>query len=129
MVVSKRTERFPEPIIKRIIATENQRIRFDFTTGCVWVDDVLIEEDYIAARTLTPEDLQSGVTYTVPENCVFVMGDNRNESADSRLSYVGMVDERCVLGKAVAIALPGQTKDLFGDIVDPRDWGRIGLVS
>ena len=106
VVISKRSAMFPEPIIKRIIATEGQTIRFDFSTGCVWVDGELLEEDYILEQTLTAEDLESGVVYTVPEDCVFVMGDNRNNSSDSRENEIGMVDERYILGRVLLRVYP-----------------------
>ena len=106
VVISKRSQMFPEPIIKRVIATEGQTIRFDFSVGCVWVDGELLEEDYIADRTLNAEHLESGVEYTVPENCVFVMGDNRNSSSDSRHSEIGMVDERYILGRVLLRIYP-----------------------
>jgi len=106
VVISKRSDMFPDPIIKRVIATEGQTICFNFATGDVWVDDVLLEENYIAERTGLPEDLVSGVTYEVPENCVFVMGDNRNHSSDSRTSEIGMVDERYILGRVLIQVYP-----------------------
>ena len=106
VVVSKRSELFPDPIIKRVIATEGQTIRFNFDTGEVWVDGALLHEDYIADATRTKEDLQSGVDYTVPEDCVFVMGDNRNRSSDSRRNEIGMVDERNILGRVLVRIFP-----------------------
>ena len=106
VVISKRSELFPDSIIKRVIATEGQTIRFNFDTGEVWVDGALLEEDYIAEATRTREDLQSGVDYIVPENCVFVMGDNRNRSSDSRKSEIGMVDTRHILGRVLIRILP-----------------------
>jgi len=123
-------ERNRSLIVKRVIATEGQTVDINFETGDVYVDGVCLQEDYILEKIR-----YSGGEYAleypvvVPEGHIFVLGDNRNGSADSRLSYVGMIDERCVLGKAWAIAMPGQTKDAAGNITDPRDWGRIGLVS
>ena len=106
VVVSKRSELFPDSIIKRVIATEGQTIRFNFDTGEVWVDGELLHEDYIADATRTQEDLRSGVDYEVPENCVFVMGDNRNRSSDSRRNEIGMVDERNILGRVLIRIFP-----------------------
>ena len=91
-----------EPIIKRVIATEGQTVNIDFEAGVVYVDGVALEEPY----TKTPTNLYEGVNFpvTVPENCVFVLGDNRNDSTDSRdpsIGDEGMIDTRYVMGKAV----------------------------
>ena len=93
-----------EPIVKRVIAVEGQTIDIDFDKGEVYVDGELLHEDYIAAPTHRSYD----VTFpqTVPEGCVFVMGDNRNASNDSRNSELGMVDRQCIMGKAYMIILP-----------------------
>lgn len=118
-------------IVKRVIATEGQTVDIDFDTHEVYVDGILLQEDYINAPTALNWDGELGLEYpvTVPEGHIFVLGDNRNDSTDSRFAPVGMIDERCVLGKARAIVLPGQTKDIYGTVTDPREWGRIGLVD
>lgn len=92
------------PIIKRIIATENQTVDIDFETGTVYVDGKIIDETYIKEPTYLKYDIQFPVT--VSEGCVFVMGDNRNNSLDSRSSEIGMIDVRYILGKAVLRAWP-----------------------
>ncbi|MGN0678604.1 MAG: signal peptidase I [Oscillospiraceae bacterium] len=100
---NKNTGMYGEPIIKRVIAAEGDTVRIDFTEGEVFVNDELIEEDYIKDLTHLRSYgwMESGVTYTVPEDCVFVMGDNRNVSNDSRnLADVGFVDESMIMGKA-----------------------------
>ncbi len=87
------------PIIKRVIAKEGDTIYIDFEKHEVFVNGELLNEPYIAEPT--------GVNYnaifplTVPEGRLFVMGDNRNSSLDSRSGKVGLIDERYVLGKAV----------------------------
>ena len=118
-------------IVKRVIATEGQTVDIDFDRGVVFVDGVQLEEDYTNSLTNANWDAPYALEYpiTVPENCVFVLGDNRNASTDSRFAPVGMIDKECILGKVILILLPGQTKDHFGNITDPRDWGRIGAVS
>lgn len=95
------TAPFGEPIIKRVIAVEGDTISFDFAAGDVFVNGERLVEDYIAQPTLTPLNIVSGREYTVPEGCVFVMGDNRNRSTDSRDFRVGMVDTDYIMGKAV----------------------------
>ena len=93
-----------EPIVKRVIATEGQTVDIDFDEGKVWVDGVLQEEEYVNSPTNRFYDLTFPLT--VDEGCVFVMGDNRNESTDSRYSVIGCVDTRCILGRAYAVILP-----------------------
>lgn len=88
-----------ENIIKRVIAVAGQTLTIDEKAGEVYVDGVLMHEDYINERTLT-NDGAFIYPITIPEGYVFVMGDNRNHSTDSRNSCVGLVAEEDILGKA-----------------------------
>ena len=102
------------PIIKRIIATEGQQVNIDFEKGIVYVDGVALDEPY----TKTPTNLKSDVVFPVyvPEGHIFCLGDNRNESLDSRSSRIGnggMIDTRYVLGKVVMRIWP---VDTFGKV-------------
>ena len=120
IVASKESFGNGECIIKRVIATEGQNVDIDFGRGVVIVDGVELQEDYVR----TPTTLQEGVTFptVVPEGCVFVLGDNRNGSKDSRDPQIGFVDKREILGKAVFLMLPGTD----GGLVEP-DYGRVGF--
>ena len=109
-----------EPIVKRIIATEGQTVDIDFEKGIVYVDGEPLAEDYVNDLTYYEADFDGEVT--VPEGCVFVMGDNRNASSDSRDSRIGMIDTRSILGKVYFVVLPGTDEN--GD----RKWSRIGSV-
>lgn len=86
-------------LIKRVVATEGQEVNIDFENGTVTVDGVKLEEDYINALT-TRNDGAFTYPVTVPEGCLFVMGDNRNHSTDSRNPEVGFLSADDVLGKA-----------------------------
>lgn len=122
-IVVLRKEVFMEdPIVKRVIATEGQTVDIDFATGSVYVDDALLKEDYINELTFLEEGTEFPLT--VPEGSIFVMGDNRNHSSDSRDSRLGTVDTRYVIGKAVMIAFPGT--DAY---TGKRDMKRIGAIG
>ena len=90
--------------VKRVIATEGQTVDIDFNEGVVYVDGVAQDEPY--TKTLTT--LKEGTVFplVVGEGKVFVMGDNRNNSTDSRDTRVGCVDERDIMGAAVLRVLP-----------------------
>ncbi len=84
------------PIVKRVIAVGGQKVDINFYTGEVFVDDVKLDEPYILQKTRRDFDVKFPLT--VPEGQLFVMGDNRNDSLDSRSSRIGFIDERYVLG-------------------------------
>ncbi len=86
------------PIIKRVIAVGGDTVDINFRTHEVFVNGVLLDEPYIAQPTSLHYDVRFPLT--VDEGKLFVMGDNRNDSLDSRSSAIGLVDERYVLGKA-----------------------------
>ena len=95
-----------DSIVKRVIATGGQRVDIDYGANAVRVDGELLEEDYIKEQMFVP-GYGEGINHvTVPEGCLFVMGDNRNESADSRYPDIGIVDTRCVIGRGVAVMFP-----------------------
>ena len=122
IVASKESFRDGECIIKRIVATEGQTVDIDFQLGVVYVDGVALQEDYTYTMTNMDEGMKFPVT--VPEGCVFAMGDNRNNSLDSRNPQIGFVDEREILGKAVFILFPG-TDHGYAD----RNFDRIGALK
>ena len=110
------------PIVKRVIATEGQTVDIDFNRGIVFVDGIALEEDY----TYTPTNVDEGADFpqVVEEGCVFVMGDNRNKSHDSRSTDIGQIDRREVLGKAIYLFLPGVDEGRAGP-----DYDRIGAIE
>ena len=122
VVATKESFRDGEPIIKRIIATEGQVVDIDFLSGSVYVDGKLLEEsDYIKGSTINQEGMRFPLV--VKENHVFVMGDNREESLDSRSPQIGQIEVRQILGKAVFLILPGQTEE------KSRNFKRIGVLN
>ena len=122
VVLSKETFENGNPIIKRVIATEGQWVDIDFEAGIVYVNGNPLEESY----TKTPTNLYEGVNFPlmVEDGCVFVMGDNRNESKDSRSPEIGQVDKREILGKAIFLFLPGKDPD-----TNQMHFKRIGALS
>ena len=96
IIISTQPNAFGNSIIKRVIATENQTVDINFNTGDVYVDGELLDEPYINNLTINNEGVQFPVT--VPENHIFVMGDNRQGSTDSRSEMIGFIDEDYILG-------------------------------
>ncbi len=96
-----------QPIVKRVIATGGDTIDIDPVTGDVIVNGEVLDEPYILEKINTLERM-GDLTYpqTVPEGCIYVLGDNRNGSTDSRWSSLGMVDERYVLGHVLSVVFP-----------------------
>ena len=106
-----------KPLVKRVIATEGQTVRIDFNTGKIYVDGVVIVEDYAYFNT---GKFEYGTIYqnpgfdrdtkifkaTVPKDSVFVMGDNRNGSDDSRNPSIGFVSEQQIMGKVICRISP-----------------------
>ncbi len=95
-----------ETIVKRIIATEGQSLRIEYETNLIYVDGVLLPEVYINFSEEDPmlpvEDSNLG-EYTVPQGCVFVLGDNRNHSSDSRSKRFGMIASEHIIGKVIRV--------------------------
>ena len=124
IVASKDSFNDGEPIIKRVIATEGQTVDIDFETGTVRVDGVVLQEDYIYSPTTDDEGMEFPLV--VEENCVFVMGDNRGVSNDSRCPDIGQIDQREILGRAVFLLYPGTGTGIFQG---ERDFDRIGALK
>ena len=122
VILRKASFRDGKPIVKRVIALEGQTVDIDFKEGIVYLDGDALDEDYIREPTWTPEGLD--FPFTVPEGHLFVMGDNRNDSSDSRHRDLGSIDTRMVMGKAVFLAVPGVTNDL-----GVREWSRVGILN
>lgn len=122
IVASKDSFNSGEPIIKRVIATEGQTVDIDFVSGVVFVDGTPLREDYAFTRTNVEEGMDFPLV--VEEGCVFAMGDNRNESMDSRHPAIGQIDKREIMGKALFLFYPGAHED-----TNVRDFDRIGALN
>lgn len=102
----------PHAIVKRVVATGGQTVDVDYGTGTVYVDGQPLDEPYIKEEMYLPwSPTMQGTHWEVPEGSIFVMGDNRNGSTDSRDDQLGPIDTGYVLGKAVLALWP---MDRFG---------------
>lgn len=103
--------KFGAPLVKRVVAVGGDEVDINFETGDVFVNGDKLFEPYISAPTTRAFDVKFPVV--VPEGHVFLMGDNRPYSKDSRDSEIGMIDRRDILGKAIFRILPANK---FGGI-------------
>lgn len=122
VVVNAYNAELNETLVKRIIAVGGQTVDIDFNTGTVYVDGKALDESYAKEPTYTAEGTQFPLT--LGENEVFVMGDNRNHSTDSRSSQLGPVDMGYIQGKAIFLLFPGRTAE-----TGSLDFSRIGLID
>lgn len=104
IVVVTQPNAINEPLIKRVIAKGGDTINIDFSTGTVTVNGEVQNEPYIAELTARKGDFKGETV--IPEGMLFVMGDNRNNSLDSRFDTIGLIDERYVLGVAQVRIFP-----------------------
>ncbi len=98
-----------QPIVKRVIAVGGQSVRIDYAADKVYVDGAALDEPYILEWDMFDYSVGGKLTVselTVPEGCVFVLGDNRNNSSDSRHYQLAAIDERHILGKAFMVIFP-----------------------
>ena len=94
-------------IVKRVIATGGQTVDIDYSTGTVYVDGTPLDEPYIREEMYLPGNpMMYNTHWEIPEGSIFVMGDNRNYSTDSRHEMVGPIDEDYILGKVVFALWP-----------------------
>lgn len=118
VVLSKASFREGTPIVKRVIAMGGQTVDIDYTIPAVYVDGVELDEPYLLEVMQALPDHY--ITHTqVPEGSIFVMGDNRNGSADSRDPELGVVDERRVLGRAFFVMFPFQNAGIIETVSGP----------
>ena len=112
---------YGKPLVKRVIGKGGDTIDIDFTAGVVYRNSVALDEPYTAEPTYLYESVEFPIT--VPDGCLFLMGDNRNNSTDSRDSRVGCVDERDIMGAAVLHAALWQDRSgrmSQSDIINSR---------
>ena len=120
VVLNKTTADLPgwdgnRAIVKRVVAVGGQTVDIDYAAGVVYVDGAPLDEPYLKEKMTQPDPLfrpeMQQTHWEIPEGSIFVMGDNRNNSTDSRDDRLGPIDQGYVLGKVVLALWP---LDRFG---------------
>ncbi len=116
IIVISHAQEYSKPIIKRVIATEGQTVKLDYKNEKIYVDGIELSEPYIKGTTFSgigsDEDIESIIaldndgSFVIPKDKLFVMGDNRSVSMDSRNPKIGLIDVKNVIGKAQVVAFP-----------------------
>ena len=106
IVVISHGAEYKKPIIKRVIATEGQTLELDYENEKIIVDGIEISEPYIKGTTFSGNYGNNVIPSVIPEGKIFVMGDNRQVSLDSRSTEIGLIDVKDVIGKAQVVAFP-----------------------
>ena len=106
IVIISHAEEYQKPLVKRVIATAGQELRIDYDKNEVYVDGEKLDEPYIQGMTVHGDIPETELNGIVPEGKVFVMGDNRGISLDSRYRQIGFIDESYIIGKAQLDVIP-----------------------
>ena len=125
IIVISHGEEYEKPLVKRVIAIPGQELRIDFEKNDVYVDGQKLSEPYIQGVTIRGDKSESEINGVIPEGKLFVMGDNRTVSLDSRYNRVDLIDVSAVIGKAQLVIIP-HSYDSNG--IPSLDLGRIRYV-
>ena len=106
IIVISHAEEYNKPLVKRVIATEGQTLKIDFDKGEIYVDGVKLDEDYTMGETVKGNIPEEDYPDVIPEGKVFVLGDHRDVSLDSRYYEIGLIDEDSIIGKAQFVVIP-----------------------
>lgn len=106
VVVISHGSKYAKPIIKRVIAVEGQTVKLDYENEKIFVDGIEISEPYIKGTTFSGNWGDNHIPDVIPEGKIFVMGDNRLVSMDSRSTEIGLIDVENVIGKAQVVVFP-----------------------
>lgn len=106
IIVISHAEEYNKPLVKRVIATEGQTLKIDFDKGEIYVDGELLDEDYTMGETIMGNIPEEEIPEVIPEGKVFVLGDHRDVSLDSRYTEIGLIDVSSIIGKAQFVVIP-----------------------
>ena len=125
VIVISHGEDYEKPLVKRVIAIPGQELRIDFDKSEVYVDGKLLDEPYIQGVTIRGDKNPEDINGVIPEGKIFVMGDNRTVSLDSRYRSVDLIDVSAVIGKAQLVVIP----HTYGsDGLPHLDFGRLRYI-